>query len=642
MAEAYAEAAADDEDLDALQLAQSQVAPKPPKPSKMKDAVHHHPPKEMASDVGFPVRGGQTLLIAYFPWEACEADIEREFCRFSRVKRVHLVVDKSSQKPRCFGFVKFMSKADAEEALQATSQGLVQLLDTRGHIWHLKAEWTKSGDMVVDDSEAEQQVAKRKEDRRFRPDPHRVLGDVHGPDVAVALHGLPQARPRGARWPGSSWKGQQLPFMQNSGQLPQHQQHQLGYAPSQSYSPMPTAQQQAQAYAQQQGHMLSDEFQGHPSQAYSPSGNYANSQQDVPYSSSGGYGGGHQMPWEAMYMQHGSPGQGPQGQQSYGAQLAYNSGGQQQYGGQQGYSSGPSQTHAYSPQHQSYGGQSYGSQQQPSQQPQPQQQQGVMSYGDYGPSPPSPMQTHLDMAAGLQECGRQASYNSPQHGTSESGAMPGVMPNMVNDPTLMSTASAGGASAAGQHLHHHQQHPQQQHHHSNHQQHSNQPPQQQQPQQQQQHLQQQQHMHQQPHMQPHQQQQQQQQSLQQSQQQHPTQQQGAVSLPPSFGGDASGEASPQQQQQQQHVPAPPAQQPPAPPAGHGGQTGWEGSGAGVTPPHHIGPEWSRGLPGGRPAAIWNAFDDAAAKGMVDGLVGGEDPLLQNLFVSQSRSPVAPS
>ena len=53
-------------------------------------------------------------------------------------------------------------------------EGLVQLPDTRGHVWHLKAtfqeareprralhckaEWTKSGDMVVDDSEAEQEV----------------------------------------------------------------------------------------------------------------------------------------------------------------------------------------------------------------------------------------------------------------------------------------------------------------------------------------------------------------------------------------------------------------------------------------------------------------------------------------------------
>ena len=41
-----------------------------------------------------------------------QGDIEREFSKFCRVKRVHLVVDKSSRKPRCFGFVKFLSKAE--------------------------------------------------------------------------------------------------------------------------------------------------------------------------------------------------------------------------------------------------------------------------------------------------------------------------------------------------------------------------------------------------------------------------------------------------------------------------------------------------------------------------------------------------
>lgn len=164
------------------------------KPSK--DIVHHYPPKEMAADVGYPVRGGQTLLIAYFPWEASEGDIEREFSKFCRVKRVHLVVDKSSRKPRCFGFVKFLSKADAEEALRATTQGLVQLPDTRRHVWHLKAEWTKSGDMVVDDSEAEQEVAKRKEERRSRTDTTPGRGGTSAPPPKGALHpGVPAPLP---------------------------------------------------------------------------------------------------------------------------------------------------------------------------------------------------------------------------------------------------------------------------------------------------------------------------------------------------------------------------------------------------------------------------------------------------------------
>ena len=117
------------------------------------------------------------MLIAYFPWEATESDIEREFAKFCRVKRVHLVVDKSSRKPRCFGFVKFMTKADAEEALRATMQGLVQLPDTRGHVWHLKAEWTKTGDMVVDDSETELEVARRKEEIESLQEALKILGD---------------------------------------------------------------------------------------------------------------------------------------------------------------------------------------------------------------------------------------------------------------------------------------------------------------------------------------------------------------------------------------------------------------------------------------------------------------------------------
>mmetsp|Transcript_37700 Transcript_37700/g.87046 ORF Transcript_37700/g.87046 Transcript_37700/m.87046 type:complete len:668 (-) Transcript_37700:60-2063(-) len=154
------------------------------------DVVHHHPPPDMAQDTGCRSRGGQTLLIAYFPWEATEGDIETEFSRFCKVKRVHLVVDKSSQRPRCFGFVKFLSKADADTALEAASRGEVQLRDSRGHVWHVKAEWSKSGDMVVDDVLAEQEVAKRREERR---------GTVRN------------TRDRGKAYEGSSWPSRSMP-----------------------------------------------------------------------------------------------------------------------------------------------------------------------------------------------------------------------------------------------------------------------------------------------------------------------------------------------------------------------------------------------------------------------------------------------
>ncbi|CAD7966378.1 unnamed protein product [Amoebophrya sp. A25] len=117
--------------------------------------IHHHPPKETMNDVGTPPpNGGQTLLIAYFPWEATEDDVAREFGRFCQVRRVHLVLDKNNTRPRCFGFVKFASPEDAILALDATRDGRVTLNDSRNHVWHLKAEWAKTGDMVDDENKA--------------------------------------------------------------------------------------------------------------------------------------------------------------------------------------------------------------------------------------------------------------------------------------------------------------------------------------------------------------------------------------------------------------------------------------------------------------------------------------------------------
>jgi len=78
---------------------------------------------------------------------------------------------------------------------------------------------------------------------------------------------------------------------------------------------------------------------------------------------------------------------------------------------------------------------------------------------------------------------------------------------------------------------------------------------------------------------------------------------------------------------------PPTQQPPAPPAG------WQGEAFTATSTSPAGAsesEWRAGVqqpatmpsaqsgPSEGPAAVWNSFDDAAAKGMVDGLVGRED------------------
>lgn len=120
--------------------------------------IHHHPPKDQIRNVGYPVNGGQTLLIAYFPWEATEKNVFDEFSKYCNVKKVHLVMDKQNTKPRCFGFVKFWTREDADKALEAAVNGLVTLNDSRNHVWHLKAEWAKSGDMI-DDSDKPEKIS---------------------------------------------------------------------------------------------------------------------------------------------------------------------------------------------------------------------------------------------------------------------------------------------------------------------------------------------------------------------------------------------------------------------------------------------------------------------------------------------------
>mmetsp|Transcript_78461 Transcript_78461/g.221842 ORF Transcript_78461/g.221842 Transcript_78461/m.221842 type:complete len:684 (+) Transcript_78461:188-2239(+) len=620
-----------------------------------KEVVHHHPPKEMATDVGFPVRGGQTLLIAYFPWEASEADIEREFSKFCRVKRVHLVVDKSSRKPRCFGFVKFMTKVDAEEALKATTQGLVQLPDTRGHVWHLKAEWTKSGDMVVDDSETEQEVAKRKEERKYRAG--QRAGAV--PVAETASRGPPQAK--SGKWPTVPLKGAlhpgvpaPLPPLQTryptmpaplglQGHMPvvQHGQGPIGllgaHAPP---APQPHGQQlfpgqqlpQAQALAQQV-------YQGHGQPMFS----------GLPaappiYSSAAGYPAAQQP-----YVQAGQHGYVPPGQQPYaGSQQGYPQ-------GQQTYSAQPSnytaQPHAFPPQPgqgyvssppnfqtQAYAGYGLGPQlpQQglvqptaavphPSQQGQfgyVQQQgpghphAGVVTYGSYPGhgNPASPVQPHVVIHPG--EDGGQESAAVAIAGVPHVMVSPAGLQPYVQSPPAQ---SASPASAAGE-------------------------------------------------------------------QSTPPVQPGTGDAAAVMPGEADAStaasgpvpqavAAPNDTQYldmvwqlsemslhdknntvaMQQLPAPPPQLPPAPPAGSSGHVPvnqWQAhslreaaAGAGAPTGRR---DWEAApLPAGHgggtgPAAVWNSFDDAAAKGMVDGLVGREDGATRGPPASTPTSLMFPS
>ncbi|CAE7685108.1 RNU1 [Symbiodinium pilosum] len=545
----------------------------------------------MAADVGYPVRGGQTLLIAYFPWEASEADIEREFSKFCRVKRVHLVVDKSSRKPRCFGFVKFLSKADAEEALRATTSGLVQLPDTRGHVWHLKAEWTKSGDMVVDDSEAEQEVAKRKEERRSRTDtaapgpaPRTSSGKGSSPPPKGALHPSVPAPlpPLQTRYPPQAAIG--MPPPPAALQHP-HQQHSLAHshAVPPLQQPLPH---QGQLYGQ---HMYGSQGQplyGNQASIYGGGVPVAPLARD-PAAVGGGLDAGAAPPLlrdinsyahasaaaqQAAYpgssyaaavaaaAAH-APGYPPAQSQSYvGTVLGfrrnaayagtgqYSAAGQQAAyaAGQQAYQTAaatassavyPPAGGAYPPQAQSgYGAPpGYGAAAQYSQQPtsyptNPATAYAAAGYG-LGQSPYNYLQQPGSgvVAYGSYQ-GAQSQVPQAQPQQSQPHVQPYTQPQA--DPTV-ATGSLGRGPAA---------------------------------------------------------------TDQQSQQQYL---------------DMVWQLSDMSLNDKQSLPAPPAQQPPAPPAEHVPTANWQRDGTAVAA-------------AGSSAAVWNSFDDAAAKGMVDGLVGGDE------------------
>jgi len=85
----------------------------------------------------------RTLLIAYFPREACETIIYQAFARYGTVEDVNLIWDINAQRPRCYGFVRFADADGARRGLQATQNHQIQLLDSRGHAWSVKGEWAR-------------------------------------------------------------------------------------------------------------------------------------------------------------------------------------------------------------------------------------------------------------------------------------------------------------------------------------------------------------------------------------------------------------------------------------------------------------------------------------------------------------------
>jgi len=566
------------------------------KPAKDAAQVHHYPPKEMAADVGYPVRGGQTLLIAYFPWEASEADIEREFSKFCRVKRVHLVVDKSSRKPRCFGFVKFLSKADAEEALRATTQGLVQLPDTRGHVWHLKAEWTKSGDMVVDDSEAEQEVAKRKEERRSRT-------DTATPGAAPRTNsgkGSAAPPPKGALHPGVPAP---LPPLQTRYPPPQAaigmpppppaalQQQQRSLAHSHAVPPLQQPlPHQGQLYGQHMYGSQGQQLYGNQASIYgggvpvAPLGRdpavggaldataappllrdinsyahasaaaqqaaYPGSSYAAAVAAAAAHAPGYPPAQSQSYV--GQPYAGSQqpyvSQQAYAGTGQYSAAGQQAAyaAGQQAYQTAaatassavyPSAGGAYPPQAQSgYGAPpGYGAAAQYGQQPASYPANPATAYAAAGYGLGQSPYNYLQQPAAGSGVVAYGSYQGAQSQVAQAQPQPQAQLQPYTQPQAdptVATGSLGRGPATAD---------------------------------------------------------------QQSQQQYL---------------DMVWQLSDMSLNDKQALPAPPAQQPPAPPAEHVPTANWQRDGT---------------VPAaGSSAAVWNSFDDAAAKGMVDGLVGGDE------------------
>mmetsp|Transcript_26569 Transcript_26569/g.80012 ORF Transcript_26569/g.80012 Transcript_26569/m.80012 type:complete len:267 (-) Transcript_26569:152-952(-) len=80
----------------------------------------------------------RTILVAYFPRTAVEADLIAVLGKLGGVCRARIVRDPSGAS-QCYGFVEFEEEVFAESALQACRVGSIVLDDLFGHTWHLRA-----------------------------------------------------------------------------------------------------------------------------------------------------------------------------------------------------------------------------------------------------------------------------------------------------------------------------------------------------------------------------------------------------------------------------------------------------------------------------------------------------------------------
>jgi hypothetical protein len=101
----------------------------------------------------------RSLLVCYFPREANKEMIRQAFAPFGEIETVYLV--HKDGKPACYGFVNFREHASAAAAHLAAKGELIDLVDKRGAIWHVKAEWTATPDIPKKPKKKRLQKAER-------------------------------------------------------------------------------------------------------------------------------------------------------------------------------------------------------------------------------------------------------------------------------------------------------------------------------------------------------------------------------------------------------------------------------------------------------------------------------------------------
>eukprot|EP01138_Halocafeteria_seosinensis_P010488 gb/GECG01010708.1/.p1 GENE.gb/GECG01010708.1/~~gb/GECG01010708.1/.p1 ORF type:complete len:967 (+),score=180.87 gb/GECG01010708.1/:1-2901(+) len=92
------------------------------------------------------VHEGKTLFIRNIPFDATEDEVHRTFRRFGKLRYARLVLDRASGLSRGSGFVQYIQKQDADEALRTANHG--QLPPEDGETVYTSPQGSNSGDVV--------------------------------------------------------------------------------------------------------------------------------------------------------------------------------------------------------------------------------------------------------------------------------------------------------------------------------------------------------------------------------------------------------------------------------------------------------------------------------------------------------------